>query len=315
MAGETASHGRAWMVRRDATLRGSGVGGRAGQPGPSPRRHVGTQANRLEIPRVRPSPGRADRDRNGRSGQMERRPTASQPQSCKGAEADQSPGGCHHPAPQEGYGKRGTWITSQAADVLADVAERPGPAAIDIAAASAGVPPAQKLDDPLRVAEVLAHLDGETRRKAIAILLEQLREPDPTSQLLAATALKRFGPEAREAVEILGGRVESGDIESRIANLYLIGQLGPVASTAVPTIVRTMTSADAEKYGFFPLNRFLNSGWDHRNPILDREDHGSELSTLPGMGPWSSGRSAPMRSGKPSKCSWQCPAMRMSCEA
>lgn len=182
------------------------------------------------------------------------------------------------------------WTRLQATEVLCDAAGRPGPPAPDLApmllAALRDREPAIRMPVP----EALARLDADARQKAVAILLEQLREPDRPTQLLAAVGLARFDPEGRAAAAVLADRLRASDAAARLSapapeppartgvpeitirmvtpgepgqevggllgarllDLYLLGRLGPVARPAVPEVVRAMTARDAgENVPFF----------------------------------------------------------------
>ena len=81
---------------------------------------------------------------------------------------------------------------------------------------------------------------------------------EPPRALEAAVGLARFDPEAKEVVKILTDRLEQGDAADRLANLYLLGRLGPLARPAVPAVVRAMTRATRGGFGhpFWPDSRF-----------------------------------------------------------
>jgi HEAT repeat protein len=157
------------------------------------------------------------------------------------------------------------WIRLQAADVLCDAAARlspPAPALNELLLAA--------LQDRealirTRALEALALLDSDTRRKAVPILLGQLRRPDRPGQLLAAIGLSRFGQEGQASVTILTDRLRGGELASRLADLYLLGRIGPAAMASVPAIVREMTARDAEHNGPFVADGFSPSqnAWHH----------------------------------------------------
>jgi HEAT repeat protein len=138
-----------------------------------------------------------------------------------------------------------TFIRSGATLVLCDAAGRPGPPAPILTELL--LVALQDRDNLIRVQvpEALARLDGKTRRRAVAILLNQLRQPGRPSQLLATNGLAYFDPEAAEAFTILADRLKGNDLPERIADLFMLGQLGPLARPAVPAIVQAMTSRDA----------------------------------------------------------------------
>ncbi len=103
----------------------------------------------------------------------------------------------------------------------------------------------------------LVKFDDETRRAAVAILLQRLRSPDPPDVLEATVALAWFGPEAEPAAKILAARLQQGDLADRLGTLFLLGKLGPLAKPAVPAILRAITASDAGKNEPDFLNQFL----------------------------------------------------------
>ena len=175
------------------------------------------------------------------------------------------------------------WVRLQATVVLCDAAGRPGPPDPTLAALLLAA--LQDDDAVVRglAPEALVRLDGKTRRRAVALLLEQLRGPDRESQFLATIGLARFGEEGREAVAILADRLQSRDLATRFADLYLLGRLGPVARPAVPEIVRAMTSPDAGKPLFQPLKCFLTNG-SHSSDARLNLDWGKMPSSLCPLG-------------------------------
>jgi HEAT repeat protein len=122
--------------------------------------------------------------------------------------------------------------------------------------------------------EELVKLDGETRRQAVAILVQRLQSTEPADVLEATVGLARFGPDAEPAVKILGDRLQTGDLADRLATLYLLGRLGPLAKPAVPAILRAMTARDAGKSKPDFLNRF----W-RRSPVWNPGDPGITIDT------------------------------------
>ena len=88
------------------------------------------------------------------------------------------------------------FIRSRAANLLRDAIRRSGGATPDVSplllATLRGAEPGLRFD----FFDDLANSDDETRRAAVAILLQRLRNPAPPDVFEAAVALARFGPEA-----------------------------------------------------------------------------------------------------------------------
>jgi HEAT repeat protein len=121
----------------------------------------------------------------------------------------------------------------------------------------------------------LANSDDQTRRAAVAILLQRLQSPNPQDVFEATVALSRFGPEAGPAVKILADRLQEGDLADRLGTLFLLGKLGPTAKPAVPAILRALTASDAgkNKPGFLDQFWRRSSGWNLINErIFGPED-------------------------------------------
>ena len=126
----------------------------------------------------------------------------------------------------------------------------------------------------IRAPDGLARLDDNTRRKAIDVLVGQLRQPDRLGQLVAAIGLSRFGKEGQASVTVLTDRFREGDVASRLWDLYLLGRTGPAAMRSIPAVVSEMTSADAEKRAVLFANNFwLSHAW-----------HSTELERV--LDPW-----------------------------
>ena len=102
----------------------------------------------------------------------------------------------------------------------------------------------------------LVKYDGETRRAAIAILLQRLQSPDPPDVLEATVALAPLGREAAPAAQIHADRLQKGDLTDRLRTIFLLGKLGAAAKPAVPEILRAMTASDAGNKNPDFLNRF-----------------------------------------------------------
>jgi HEAT repeat protein len=137
------------------------------------------------------------------------------------------------------------WVRLQAADVLCDVAGRSGTTDPTLAelllAALQDRQPAIRMHAP----EALAHLEADARRKAVVVLLEQLRGPDRPAQFLAAIGLARFGQKAQAAVAILTDRLRDSGAAPRLPDPLPLGQTDPAAKSGVPVIViRSMTPGE-----------------------------------------------------------------------
>ncbi len=148
------------------------------------------------------------------------------------------------------------WIRLRAATLLREAIRRSG-------APTPNVSPLllkalRDEDSSLRLLFIddLVKFDDETRRAAVAILLQRLQSPEPPDVLEATVALASFGPEAEPAVKILADRLQKGDLADRLGTLFLLGKLGPVAKPAVPAILRAMTASDAGKNEPGFLNQF-----------------------------------------------------------
>ncbi len=105
----------------------------------------------------------------------------------------------------------------------------------------------------------LVKFDAETRRAAVAILLQRLQSPDPPDVLEATVALAPLGRDAEPAAKILADRLQKGDLADRRGTLFLLGKLGPVAKPAVPAILRAMTASDSGTKNPDFLNPFWRS--------------------------------------------------------
>jgi HEAT repeat protein len=155
------------------------------------------------------------------------------------------------------------WVRLRATEVLCDAAGRPGPA--DQGVARLLLQALRDTEARIRIpaAEALVGLDPATRRQAVAVLLGQLRDSEPPRAFEAVLGLALFDPEANEAVTILTDRLEKGNATDLLTNLYLLGRLGPMARPAVPVVLRTMMSRDAERSQPFFLNKFAlaYTGW------------------------------------------------------
>jgi HEAT repeat protein len=88
---------------------------------------------------------------------------------------------------------------------------------------------------------------------AVALLLN---DPDLDLGVAAATALERYGPAAREAVEALAVRVSRGDSDIRIAAMKALEAIGPDAAPALPAVARILV----EKQSDFAANQELSFG-------------------------------------------------------
>ncbi len=225
------------------------------------------------------------------------------------------------PLLRKAMGSPHRWMRLQATEVLCDAAGRPGPPAPDLAPLLLAALQDPELAIRMGTPEALAHLDADARRKAIAILLDRLRQPDRPAQLLATVGLARFDPEGQAAVAILADRLRDneaaarrpappptdpdarpdapviaiqmikpgepgqevgGILGARLLDLYLLGRLGPVAKPAVPEVVRAMMSRDAEQQVPFFLNAF-----SPRQGTWDSSVVENLLNSYPPSGDWS----------------------------
>jgi len=180
------------------------------------------------------------------------------------------------------------FIRSQALAVLTDAAGQPGPpdptlTTLLLTALDDGNP-----RNRLQAIDGLVRLDRDARGRAVAALLGQLRDPPDCWALLAVVGLSRFDPEGRSAAPVLAGRLGVGSLEARYANLYLLGRLGPLAESAVPAIVRSMTAPDAREYwppfSLGELNPHQDAGHSWINigvlPATDTAEYPSTLSAM-----------------------------------
>ena len=108
------------------------------------------------------------------------------------------------------------WVRLQATDVLCDAAERPGAPDPVLTELLLGALQDRESLIRIRAAEGLACLDDNSRRKAVDILLGQLRRPDRLEQLVAAIGLARFAKEGQASVRILTDRFRGGRRGGRI---------------------------------------------------------------------------------------------------
>ena len=178
-------------------------------------------------------------------------------------------------------------IRSRAVSVLADAANRAGnPSDPTLVALLLSALDDANPENRLTAAGALARLDGVARRRAVALLLGQIRGSDRIWGLLATVNLARFDPEGAAAASLLADRLDIEDGESRVLDLYLLGRLGPMARPAVPAIVRAMLASDSQKPAFFPFQRLIprqNSGysWDNLG-VLPMEDRDFQRPGDPG---------------------------------
>jgi HEAT repeat protein len=167
------------------------------------------------------------------------------------------------------------WVRLQATDVLCDAAERSG--ASDPVSTELLLAALQDREGLIRIRapEALARLDDNTRRKAVDVLVGQLRRPDRLGQLVAAIGLSRFAKEGQASDTVLTDRFRGGDVASRLWDLYLLGKIGPAAILSVPDVVREMTSPDVEKRVVLFVNNFwLIQTWhcEELGRILDSSE-------------------------------------------
>ena len=192
------------------------------------------------------------------------------------------------PRLRKAMASRDRWVRLQATEILCDAAGRPGPTVPALASLLLAALRDGEAKVRTRAAEGLARLDADTRRRAVAVLLEGLRGSDRLAQSFAVIGLAGFDPEAEPAVTILADRLRDGDLTTRLQALSLLGRLGPIARPAVPAIVREMTSADAGKNEpFFPKWFSLGQGaW-----------HATELGRLLDSGEWGQSPRSPCTLG------------------
>ena len=180
------------------------------------------------------------------------------------------------------------WVRLKATEVLCDAAGRPGPPSpvldqLLLATLQDGEPAIRVL-----APEALARLDSETRRKAVAILQEQLRQPDRFGQLLAAIGLSHLGEEGQASVTILTDRLWDGEVKGRLLDLSLLDRIGPVTTASVPAVLREMTAPDADQFvpllqnGLFPSQNVWHV--TELNRVLDKNGRLQTPPSLNGLG-------------------------------
>jgi HEAT repeat protein len=80
---------------------------------------------------------------------------------------------------------------------------------------------------------------------AVTALAKQLFDPDFTSRLAAAATLESLGEYAEGAVPALAKAVKFGDVENRVAVLYVIQSIGPQRSKSlVPSVTEALEHPD-----------------------------------------------------------------------
>ena len=186
------------------------------------------------------------------------------------------------------------WIRSRAANLLRKAIQWSGAPTPDV---SPFLLATLRDEDPgirFILIDDLVKCDDETRRAAVAILLQRLRSPNPPDVFEATVALARFGPVAEPAVKILADRLQKGDLADRLGTLLLLGKLGPVAKPAVPAILRAMTASDAGKNKPDFRNQFWrpSPGWNPGNEglLYGDADRTRTFESLREYGVWVLGR-------------------------
>jgi HEAT repeat protein len=87
---------------------------------------------------------------------------------------------------------------------------------------------------------------GNAVRPAIPTLLRYLNEPDPELRYACASILLRLKPEPAQVIPAIPALIDSLD-KPFVHNYYavkMLEYLGPVASNAVPVLLKTLTNAD-----------------------------------------------------------------------
>ncbi len=81
---------------------------------------------------------------------------------------------------------------------------------------------------------------------AVPALAKMLFDPDFTDRLAAAATLETLGAYAEAAVPDLGRAVHYGDVENRVAALYIIQSIGPERSKSlIPSVTDALKQDDA----------------------------------------------------------------------
>jgi HEAT repeat protein len=78
--------------------------------------------------------------------------------------------------------------------------------------------------------------------KATSSWEQQLRSSDPEFRREAARALGQMGPEAKEAVPSLMAALKDEDRAVRIQAAHALGEIGPEAKAAVPALRESMVT-------------------------------------------------------------------------
>jgi HEAT repeat protein len=101
---------------------------------------------------------------------------------------------------------------------------------------------AKKLKIRRDLAHLLAHFEGQSK-KILPILREELREPQPASQYMAAQALMMLGPDAAEAVPELLKLLNHKNAGMRALAAQVLGSIGRTARLAVPALKAMLKEA------------------------------------------------------------------------
>ncbi len=163
------------------------------------------------------------------------------------------------------------WIRQRAATLLHDAIQWSGGPTPDLSPLLLATLHDKEPGIRLIVVDDLARLDDETRRRAVAILLQRLRSSEPPDRLEATVGLARFGSIAEPAVKILANPLESSNLADRLGSLYLLGRLGPTAKPAVPAILRVLTARDAGKNDPDFIKRFWRQSGDGTSLITNED--------------------------------------------
>ena len=106
-------------------------------------------------------------------------------------------------------------------------------------------------DDTARLAAfALARVGGSSARAALPVLIKALSDPDLKVQEKAATFLGEMGPEAAEAVEVLGAALVrqgngTGTVRARAA--VALSKIGPEAKRVMPKLLEVLRSEDTDE--------------------------------------------------------------------
>jgi HEAT repeat protein len=80
----------------------------------------------------------------------------------------------------------------------------------------------------------------EEKAKAVPALVSALNNPKAVVRRLAADALAKIGPAAKDAVPALTGSLRDEDVEVRYRAIRALGNIGPAASSAVPGLIEAL---------------------------------------------------------------------------